>query len=237
MTKLTIAVVLAVAATAHADPKTEAKAHIDAATVAHKASDFATALAELQAAYTIDPQPDLLYAIGQVYAKLGRCAEATASYEDFRKTQKDPAVGKVVDQAIAACKPHEETTTVVTEVKPPPPPPPVEHHRAPWYTDKVGDALVIGGLVAGVVGLVVYTGATGKLDDAEHASSLAAYNQLVDDAHGARTTATILLIGGGGLVIGGVVHYMLRGGSDDAATGVGMVPVSSGGVLTYGGRF
>lgn len=237
MKKLTIAIVLTIAATAHADPKAEAKVHVDAATAAHKQGDYTTALAELQTANRLDPQPDLLYAIGQVYAKLGRCAEATASYEDFRKTQKDPAIASVVDQAVAACKPREETpvTPVTTAVAPPPPP---EHHRSPWYTDKLGDALVIGGVVAGVVGLVVYRGATGKLDDAEGASSLAAYNQLVDDAHNARTTSAILLAAGGALVVAGVVHYVLRDtGDDGASAGVGMVPVSSGGMITFGGQF
>jgi hypothetical protein len=88
------------------DAKKEAKVHIDNATKAHAAGKFDVALAELRAAYKLDPQPDLLYAMGQVYSKLGRCTDATESYEKFRTAKKDdPAIAKVVDEAIAACKP------------------------------------------------------------------------------------------------------------------------------------
>src|SRR5262249_54452657 len=65
---------------------------------------------DLEAAYALDPNPDLLYALGQVDAKLGRCGDATTYYKRFAATQKDPRVAKVVDQAIAACKPTSDPT-------------------------------------------------------------------------------------------------------------------------------
>ena len=103
-THLLLAISL-VSATAFAGPKQEAKKHVDKAMKAHAEGKFDVALTELRAAYKLDPQPDLLYAMGQVYSKLGRCTDATESFEKFRKAKKkDPTIGKVVDEAIAACK-------------------------------------------------------------------------------------------------------------------------------------
>jgi hypothetical protein len=90
---------------AFAGPKQEAKKHVDKAMKAHADGKFHIALSELRAAYKLDPQPDLLYAMGQVYSKLGRCTDATAAFERFRKAKHaDPSIGKVVDEAVAACK-------------------------------------------------------------------------------------------------------------------------------------
>lgn len=95
-----------VSVTAFAGHKQDAKKHVDKAMKAHAEGKFDVALTELRAAYKLDPQPDLLYAMGQVYSKLGRCTDATESFEKFRNTKKkDATIGKVVDEAIAACKP------------------------------------------------------------------------------------------------------------------------------------
>jgi len=105
-TTLTILALSLSAAVAHAGPKEEAKKHVDRAMKAHAAGKFDVALTELRAAYKLDPQPDLLYALGQVYSKLGRCTDANAEFEKFRTAKnKDPQISKIVDDAIAACHP------------------------------------------------------------------------------------------------------------------------------------
>ncbi|HEY5924332.1 MAG TPA: hypothetical protein VIV11_21795 [Kofleriaceae bacterium] len=101
----TILFVLAATTAAHAKPKKgNAKVHMDKAAKAHKAGKFDVALTELQAAYAIDPQPKLLFAIGQVYAKLDNCAEAIEHYEKFNDKTKDKSKQAVAKQAIDACK-------------------------------------------------------------------------------------------------------------------------------------
>src|SRR5438132_6705531 len=108
MTKTTIALfVLAASAPALAGPKQEAKKHVDKATKLHKEGKFADALVELNAAYKLDPKPDLLFAIGQMHSKLGQCTEATESFQKFGKAKHDKQVDQVVDEAIKACKPPE----------------------------------------------------------------------------------------------------------------------------------
>src|SRR5262252_722056 len=119
-TKLALILSLVVPFTAAAGPKEkkEAKERIARAAKAHQKGDFEQALTELQAAYRLDPQRDLLYAIGQVYVKLGRCKEADESYDKFLKGNKDKGAVAVVKQAKEGCKEKEPEPVAA----PPPPP-------------------------------------------------------------------------------------------------------------------
>jgi tetratricopeptide (TPR) repeat protein len=122
-----VAIVACSAGLAVAGPKQqkEAKAHTEKATQLHSEGKYAEALVELQAAYKLDPKADLLYAIGQVYSKLGNCPEATTYFKKFlAKNKKDKRVAGVVDEAIAACKPVEPEPPKPPEPPPPPPPEP-----------------------------------------------------------------------------------------------------------------
>ncbi len=101
---LVIAAVLLVASQAGAVPRNTVKAHIDKATKAHKEGNFELALDELKAAYTLDPKPDLLFAIAQVYVKLDNCTDAVVYYEKFLAVAKNAKSKAVVTQAIETCK-------------------------------------------------------------------------------------------------------------------------------------
>lgn len=101
----TLLLVVATATSVDAKPKAkDVKAHMDKAAKAHKAGKFELALTELQAAYELDPQPKLLFAIGQVYAKLDNCEAAIDHYEKFSAATKDKSKQAVAKQAIDACK-------------------------------------------------------------------------------------------------------------------------------------
>jgi len=112
------ALALAAPHAATAGPTQDARVHIDRATLAHKAGDLDKALSELQAAYAIAPKPQLLYALGQIYTKLGRCPEASGVYRRFLASGSNRRTAQVVKQAIESCKPRTEPAA------PPPPPPP-----------------------------------------------------------------------------------------------------------------
>jgi tetratricopeptide (TPR) repeat protein len=99
------ALALAAPRSADAGPKQDARVHIDRASKAHKAGDLEKALTELQAAYGLDPQPQLLYALGQIYTKLDRCSEASEAYLRFLASGADSRTAQVVKQAIDSCKP------------------------------------------------------------------------------------------------------------------------------------
>jgi len=99
------------------NPKVEAKMHMDKGAKAHKAGNFDVALTELQAAYELDPQPKLLFAIAQVQQKLDNCPDAISNYEKFLAATKDKKKQAVVKQAIEACNKK------VAEATPPMDPP------------------------------------------------------------------------------------------------------------------
>jgi tetratricopeptide (TPR) repeat protein len=245
MTTRTLCLLVALAApkVALADAKSEAADHIARAQTAHDAGKFTDALNELVTAYTLDPQPQLLYAIGQVQRDLGRCDQAITYYKRFLETHPDHDSAAVAEEAIASCK--DQPTKPPDEPHPPPPPPPPPQPPRPvaapadapaFYTDKLGDALVGAGVVAGVVAIVEYKSALSDLDSADKAATFDARAKLEDDAHGKRTLAVVFAIGGVALAGGGVAHYLLhdRGGAE---TGVAIIPTAHGGFVTWSGGF
>jgi len=239
MKHLVILALLALSATAFAGPKEKAEAqkHVDKATAAHQAGKYDVALTELQAAYAVDPQPDLLYAIGQVHVKLGKCDDAIVSYEKFLATKPPAEPAAAAQEAIDTCKsqppPAPEPAPEPAPAPEPvaPPPPPVEHKA--FYTDKIGSALVGAGVVSMVVGVVMYSSAVSTLDDAEAAPTYAKHEELVDDAHMKRNLGIVFGAVGLAAVGVGVWHYT-RYNSEQS---VAVSPTTSGGMVTWMGRF
>jgi tetratricopeptide (TPR) repeat protein len=96
---------LGFAITAFADAKSDAQKHIDKATKLFTDGKAAQALDELKTAYTLDPRPEILYAIGQAHSRLGQCDEARTYYERFLATRPAADIADATREAIAACKP------------------------------------------------------------------------------------------------------------------------------------
>jgi len=231
-----LAVLLATPLVAHAGPKEDALVHLGKAMDAHGQNNFELAAKELEAAYALDPNPDFLYAIGQVYVKLERCPDAIEYYQRYLAT-KPPAQAMVdTKQAIETCK--KQAPPPDPTPPPPPPPAPVKSSTArPWYKDPIGGAFVVAGVASSAIGLVMYSGAVSDLDAAEQAPSLAEYDDLVDRAR-SRRTYSVLLVGGGLVLIGaGVARYVLRDGDARESQRIGLVPVDRGGLVTFGGSF
>jgi tetratricopeptide (TPR) repeat protein len=252
---LLIAALSAVPLTASAGPsakeKKAAKKHIKAATEAHQKEQFDVALTELQAAYALDPQPDLLYAIGQVQVKLGNCPEAIMSYEQFLETKPAPDVADAANEAIKVCRdqlaaqppppPPPDANPQPVAPPPAPPPAPASEGKA-FYRDVVGDVLVVGGAVALVTGVSLYVSARGTIDDAENAPTYAEQQSLVDDAHSKRMYAVIAGSVGAVAIGVGVWRFTRSGGGSGGnggaeKTSVAVVPTTTGGLVTFAGRF
>jgi tetratricopeptide (TPR) repeat protein len=233
-------VALPLAAFAGPKEKAQAKKHIDKATDAHQAGKYDVALTELQAAYALDAQPDLLYAIGQVHVKLDQCEDAIASYEKFLATNPPAEPTAAANEAIESCKaqiaaqaPPPEPTPPPEPAPPPPPPPPPPPEGRPFYTDMIGTSLVGVGIASTVVGVVLYSSAVSTLDDAEAAPTYSEHDSLVDDAKGKRNIAAIFGVAGAVAIGVGVWHYTKYKREQSVA----LTPTPSGGMVTWGGRF
>jgi tetratricopeptide (TPR) repeat protein len=246
--KALLVVLLALAAApraALADAKVEAQTRMEHATELYREGKYSEALNELTIAYTLDPRPDILYAIGQMHVQLGNCPQAILFYERFLSTKPDPVPAAAASEAIETCKHKPEAVekppTPTPPVQPPTPekpvtPPAKEAERPAWYTDKLGAVLLGGGVVLGAAGIVTYTLARSDLDDAERAPDYQTHADLVDSAHGKRTIAAVLGVAGLGLTGAAVTRYLMvrRAGAQST---VGVAPAQGGGLVTWSGQF
>jgi tetratricopeptide (TPR) repeat protein len=222
---------------AHANPKDKAAAqsHIQKATQAHQAGNYEAALMELEAAYALDPQPDLLYAIGQVHVKLDNCQVAISFYERFLESNPGPEPSAAANEAISTCRAQLTAVTAEPEPQPlpeplPPPPPP-----QPRAFDPIGSTLVGLGVVSTLVGIVMYSSAISTLDDADAAVTYMDHERLVDDARSKRTYAVVFGAAGVAAIGVGAWHYLRFRKAEQAR--VAITPTTSGGMITWMGRF
>lgn len=239
MKHLLIAALVALPIAAFAGPKEkrQAQKHIAKATEAHQAGQYDLALTELKAAYELDPQPDLLYAIGQVHVKLDQCEDAIASYEKFLATNPPDEPTAAANEAIEACKAQLAAKAAPPpdpepEPQPPPPPPPAQDSK-PFYKDVLGTALVSGGTVSAVVGIALYASARSTLDDAEAAPTYSEHARLVDDARTKRSLSVVFGVVGAAAIGVGIWRYTTVR-SESSMT---VAPTAGGGMVSWQGRF
>jgi tetratricopeptide (TPR) repeat protein len=225
---------------AAASPRTEAHQHVNRATELHEQGKFAQALDELKTAFSLDPKPELLYAMGQLHLSLGQCPQAITYYQRYLATTPDPSTSNAAIEAIEVCKSN-------------PPPVPVNGRartggnlasssltleattaRA-WYGDYIADALVGGGVATGLVGVLAYRAAVRSRDSASTATDFQGYVDLVDRAHSQRAAAVVLGAASAALVAAGGLHYVLTGGR--ARHVVSINPSRGGGIVTWTGSF
>ena len=129
-----------------------------AALAEYQAGDYAAAARDFQASYDLDPDPELLYALGQALRLSGDCAGAVAAYNDFLIRLPDDAQATAAREKIEVCE---------RELTPPAPPPPVtapsRQTAAPlalpvrrahpsWVRDPIGGTLLAGGAAAAATG-------------------------------------------------------------------------------------
>jgi tetratricopeptide (TPR) repeat protein len=218
--------------------KREAKKHLEAATKAHEAEQFDVALTELQAAYELDPQPDTMYAIGQVQVKLNNCPEAIMAYEKFLESNPGEEPAALANEKITTCR-----AELAAQQPPPPPPPDPQPQPVPpperkaFYKDPIGDGLVVVGIGASVAGVIFYMGARSRLEDADTALSYAEQRTIVEDAKGKRNLA--IIAGGVGVAALGLgVWRWTTVGKSGEQHRVALVPRGDGGgMITWAGTF
>ena len=241
--KASLLVLLALAAApglARADAKAEAQSRFERATELHQAGKFAEALNELTIAYTLDPRPEILYAIGQMHVQLGNCPQAILFYERFLSTSPNAVPAAAAAEAIETCKTKPDATAKAAPAPEPPPavaqPSPQAARPARWYADKLGAGLLGSGVLVGAASLATYASARADLSDADAAPDHQHYTDLVDSAHRKQTYAVVIGAVGAGLAVAAVVRYALVRRASARVT-VGAAPAPGGGLVTWSGRF
>src|SRR5688572_14691916 len=76
---------------------------------AYKTQDYAAAIPALQAAFAIQPQPQLLFNIAQAYRRLEKWSAARVYFEMYRSmsTELSPADAENIDQLLVEVTEHE----------------------------------------------------------------------------------------------------------------------------------
>lgn len=254
MSKLVLALALAIPLSAAADNKTDAQEHMKKAAAAYKDKRWQDALDELNKAYALDPNPKLHFSIGQIYIKMGRCSDAIIAYEQFLGSKPKYDDAQVAREAIAACKaaatvapdpgPDDKKPEEPPPVEPTPPkedipavltpPTPVDNGGGGdrWYKDKFGVAMVGGGSVLVLTSVVLYFQARGQASDAEDAATYGDLTDQYDSAKSKRTLSVAIGLLGAAAVGVGAYHYRKKSKSEDHR-GLVIAPTRDGGIVTW----
>jgi iron complex outermembrane receptor protein len=136
-----IALVAAMPQVAHADVRTEARAHFRRGMAMIAEGRIDDGIAELQAAYDILPHPNVLYNIGRAYAESGRYPEAMEYFQ--RYVDSDPADREEVLSFIAALRERiaAQQQRTLAAAAPEPTPTAPEPTQAPLATEEEIEAL------------------------------------------------------------------------------------------------
>jgi tetratricopeptide (TPR) repeat protein len=251
-----------------------AKRHLDRGLRHYQQRHFDKAIVELKRGQGIDPRPEFLYALGQVYRARGDCKKAIQQYEEFLATGPPPQQAEAARTNIARCREGTPPTEGASrgeaprgEAPPrgePPPrgavpprgerPPEATPRPAPaaepvettppsqrrfWYRDWTGHALIGGGLVLTVTGVVLWSVGRSAIDEAYAAGSYEAYEARVgrlSAADAKQKVGVVLMACGGAVIVGGVLHYVLhRPHEQGVVVSVGAGP--GGASLVAAGRF
>jgi tetratricopeptide (TPR) repeat protein len=210
------------------EPLPAAKVFLDAGVAAYSAGDYEAAAREFSAAYKIDPQPAMLYAWAQSLRLGNRCSDAIAIYRRYLAADLTEAQIAAAQNGISLCEkaaqpepapeepapeePEEPEQPEQPEEPEPAPPaagPPIDAPPTrPWYANRLGGALAIGGAVSLGVGVGFLVRSSQNRDAAGDAVFREDFVELLDTATLQRRIGVVGLGVGAALVAGGVLRYM-----------------------------
>ncbi len=227
-----------------------ARAQLERGLEAYGEHDWSAAIAAFRAGYAIDPHPDFLFPWAQATRLSGDCAGALPLYRRALEAASGVEDRRDIEKLIARCEDE------VARERPPPPEPAPEprppprrvhvHRRAtpvpsapgsPWYTDRLGAGLAIGGAVvmAGGVGFLV--AAKQADDDAASAGTLDGFVAASDTADQRRVIGAIALGAGAGLAAVAVLRYAWVAHAAAREPALAITPATGGAVVGISGRF
>lgn len=178
--------------------KKEAQLRLDAGLREYDSGNYDRAIKEFEAAYGIDPDPDLLLAWAQAERLADKCEVAVPRYRrylDSKPGAEGVALARSgIDLCVASApkdrpKAHADDCKLVQPL--------------PWYKNPIGGAIVVG--VAGIgVGTGFLIAASGNRDVADSAVTSDRFESLLDRATMQRRVGVTLMVFGAALIGGGI---------------------------------
>ncbi len=206
-----------------------------------EAGRFAEALAAFETLYQLNPQPELLFAMGRCHQQLGDCARATARFRAFLATGPDPAARQAAEARMLACAPDAPPPTPIDAA-------PIDDGPAPALPLPVAEAaprprrtLTLGlagaGVAAGAVAITLEVMGRAALDASTAqgaAGDRAGRDAEYDRAQRLHVGAQVGAVVGVGCVTAAAVLWW-RGPA--ARPAVALVPRRDGGAVVWSGAF
>jgi hypothetical protein len=186
--------------------------HFTAGMDAWLAEDFAAAQRELEAAYAIEPVPELLYSLGQLARLQGDCTQARARFFAYLETGPSPQAAEDTRINIERCVPEEPE---LPEVAPPPEPeigPPIETPPpapAPRRRDALGITLTVVGSALAITGAGLFGAAFAERRRADEELGVNAFERRVDRSRAEYWSGVGLATVGVAVLAGGIVRLLL----------------------------
>jgi tetratricopeptide (TPR) repeat protein len=221
------------------------------------AKRYAEALEEFRRALAVAPRPEVLYSMAQAQRMLGDCPGAVETYRAFLAGQPGEPLAEYARANIERCEaarqgPQRSSPVGSSPVGSSPvssspaggspvggSPAPTAPGRA-WYRDGVGDVLVGTGVVAGVVGAVIWRSGRSTASAVAGAPDYQDFVQRRSAAGSALAEQEIgiaVMLAGGAAIVGGVIHYLHDAGPSSHELALGVAPTAGGAVLSGLGTF
>jgi hypothetical protein len=193
------------------DLKKEAQLRLDAGLREYQDGNYDRAIKEFEAAYGIDPDPDLLLAWAQAERLAGKCKAAVPRYRRYLDSK--PGTEGValatsgIDLCVASTPKERPGECATPELEPP----------LPWYKNPIGGAIVLG--VAGIgVGTGFLIAASGNRDLADSAQTSDRFESLLDRATMQRRIGVTIMLFGAALIGGGLGYHYFKKSKETSAT-------------------
>ena len=224
--------IAAVATSAHAEPP--GVDPYEAGKRLFVARRYAEALDQFRRALAVAPRPEVLYSMAQAQRMLGDCPGAIETYRAFLAGQPGEPLAEYARANIERCQAERHgVRRAAPAARAAPTPPP---SRPAWYRDGAGDALVGAGLVAGVVGAVIWSSGRSAAIAVADAPNYQTFLQRRSAASSAVTEQAIgvaAMVAGSAAIVAGVVHYVRHTGSPRREPALG-IALTAGGALLAG---
>lgn len=223
-------------APAHADGRDKALALFEDSDKAYKAGNFERAAELLREAYSLYPEPLLLYNLGRAQEGLGDAAGAVESYEQYLQDAKDIKDRGAIERRIETLRAQlekqqenarrraeeEERRRREEEERRRNPPPPIDTRTpletyGPWITMGSGGAIAMTGVYFGIR-------ASNRHDDALATPIQRDAAELQNSAERSATIANVLFVAGGVAIAGGLAWKVWQWKSGNTST----APASAG---------
>jgi tetratricopeptide (TPR) repeat protein len=249
-----------VAAVARAEPAPDD--HYEAGKRLFLARRYAEALEEFRRALAVAPRPEVLYSMAQAQRMLGDCPGAIETYRAFLAGRPGEPLAEYARANIERCEamlhsperggperggPERGGSERSGPERSGPERSGPERSGPerggpgrPWYRDGVGDVLVGGGVVVGVVGAVIWQ--SGR-STASAVASAPDYQTFLERRSGAGSALAeqeigiAAMIAGGAAAVAGVVHYVRDTGPARQELALGVAPTPGGAMLSGRGTF